>query len=152
MMQVETVSDELFPICARLEQERGFSGVPAPYVHQVLPYYKHHILAAAARSDGEFAWGDIVERLQDASWQLWITEKSCCITKIREQAQFEECVLLYAGGEIEDIRACLPGIMEWARVLGCEKLRIEGRKGWGKALADFGIELKYHVYSIDLKD
>ena len=150
--QFKIAHKEIFPICQRLQRERGFSGVNPEHVNQILPHYKDHVLAAVAYADGEFSWGDIVERLVDTSWQLWITPKSCCITKIREQAQYDECVLLYAGGDMDDMKACIEGIMEWARVNGCERLRIEGRKGWGEVFADLGAQLKYHVYSIDLGD
>lgn len=152
MMQIEIAHKEIFPICQRLQRERGFSGVNPDHVTQVLPHYKTHILAAAERADGEFVWGDIVKRLEDNAWQMWITPKSCCITKIREQPQYDECVILYAGGDMDDMKACIEGIVEWAFVNGCKKLRIEGRKGWGKVFADLGAQLKYHVYSIDLGD
>ena len=95
--QFEIAHKEIFPTCQRLQRERGFSGVNPDHVTQVLPKYKAHILAAVEYADGEFSWGDIVERLLAASWQLWVTPRSCAITKIREQAQYDECVLLYAG-------------------------------------------------------
>ncbi len=149
-MQLEIAHKEIFPTCERLQRERGFAGVNPEHIHHILPHYKAHILAAADRADGEFAWGDIVEKLEGGEWQMWITPRSCCITRVWSQAQFDECVLLYAGGELEDIKASIPGIMEWAKVNGCEKMRLEGRKGWGRVFADLGARLKYHVYSIDL--
>ncbi len=151
-MQLEIAHKEVFPVCQELQKRIGFSGVNPDHIHTVLPLYKRHILNAVEQSDGEFAWGDIVERLDDARWQMWITPRSCLITSIREMGQYSVCTLIYMGGTLDDAQECLAGVAEWARVNGCEKMHIEGRKGWGRVFADFGARLKYHVYSFDLGD
>lgn len=143
---------EQFPICNELQRRLGFGGIGREDVHHVLPGYKSRLMEAVEQSDGEFSWADIVEKLQSGLWQLWITPKSALVTCIRDQGQMTLCVLVYMGGVLQEVEACLPGIMEWARVNGCQKLHIEGRKGWGRALEEFGAELRYHVYSIDLED
>jgi hypothetical protein len=139
-----------FPICEALQDRLGFSGVASDHVPDVLPAYKSILMNAVDRSDGENAWPDLVEQLCEGYWQLWVTPHSAAITTIREQGQFNVCVIIYAGGVLKDIIECVPGVMEWARAMGCQKMHIEGRKGWGPALKEFGAELRYHVYSVEL--
>lgn len=149
-MQPEPVHMQSFPICARLQEEHGFSGVLAEHVPGILPAYKEVLSGAIERWGGEFIWEDIVEKLCAQEWQLWITPNSCLITGVRPQGRFDICALICYGGNLDDVMACLPGVMEWAASVGCRRIVVEGRKGWGRALAEFGAELKYYVYTIDL--
>lgn len=150
--QEETFGPESFPVCRDLQARIGFGGVPAEHVLDVLPGYKDMLMKAVDRSDGENTWPDIVSQLREGWWQLWVTPNSAAITVIREHGQFGVCVVIYMGGVLKDAQECLPGVAEWARVMGCQKMHIEGRKGWGPALKEFGAELKYHVYSVDLEN
>jgi hypothetical protein len=47
----------------------------------------------------------------------------------------EYCLLLALGGEgLEECATLLPQIEEWAKSIGYERMRIQGRKGWSRVL------------------
>lgn len=43
-------------------------------------------------------------------------------------------VLTMAGKNMKDWLPCLPIVENWARETGCTEMRIQGRKGWSRAL------------------
>lgn len=52
----------------------------------------------------------------------------------------------WAVGEMAELLAMAPGIHAVARMMGCQKMLIEGREGWKKALADIG----YDFFSVTM--
>lgn len=48
--------------------------------------------------------------------------------------------ITWAVGEMAELLAMAPGIHAVARMMGVQKMLIEGREGWRKPLADLGYE------------
>jgi len=55
--------------------------------------------------------------------------------------------ITWAVGELDEIRALLPGVEAVARILGCKEVLIEGRKGWERVMRDEG----FNFFSVTLR-
>lgn len=93
------------------------------------------------KTDFYYTIADIKALLQNKEAQLWTSYsgtqlESICITRIliHPNGKYLE-ILAMAGNKLS-----LPhlGLIEqWARDVGCRKIRLEGRKGWKRHLVDY---------------
>ena len=81
---------------------------------------------------------DIYHKLCEAKLQLWTWQtdavKSVMITAIVVQ-EVKYCLLMTMSGTgLKEWVRELPKVEDWARSVGCESMRINGRKGWARVL------------------
>ncbi len=67
--------------------------------------------------------------------QLWTTPNSAAVTEITDDNWLH---IITMGGIMADVAAVLPAIEDFAKFSGSQGVRLEGRKGWGRALAKCG--------------
>lgn len=105
-------------------------GSPAlnPEVHfsDLAPY----ISAALEYSGGSHSLEDIRQGLADSQLQCWPGVRSVVITQIQQMPQRKELHLFLAAGDLTELRALYPIIMDWGRAQGCTVATFTGRKGW----------------------
>lgn len=58
--------------------------------------------------------------------------------------------VLYAGGEMEQIKDFQASAAEWARQMGCASMTLSGRLGWQRALKDYGWKPREIVMELPL--
>lgn len=84
--------------------------------------------ATEAQIEAEIAAGRV---------QLWRGERSAMLTQLVQGA--EPYVLVWlGGGDLEELMAMRPGVEAWARAQGACAARINGRRGWRRALRSAG--------------
>lgn len=99
------------------------------------------ILIRAIQIYNEHTPEEIFQSLLNRERQLWVTgrDKIGCvlITKIITEEFHKTCFIeLYAGRGIESLRF-FADIEAWAKSIGCDRMRISGRKGWKRVLKDY---------------
>lgn len=85
---------------------------------------------ALAYAGGSHTLADIEQAVAEGTMQLWEGEDSALVTEIRETPQQKLLMFFLAGGNLGEIEAMLPPILEWGRSVGCTVAKFVGREGW----------------------
>ena len=89
---------------------------------------------AAERMGGAVTWETVWEQLQKGEAQLWPLPEAGVVTTIETHPTgLKELVGWLAGGDLEQIKASVPAIETFAKDQGCDRIAINGRRGWLKA-------------------
>jgi len=83
---------------------------------------------------------DIAEAVSVGAMQEWANDDTVVITEILTTPLRKTCHFFLAEGSMPEIRAMLPGILDWARACGCTHASLVGRHGWSRVgwLAEAG--------------
>ena len=80
---------------------------------------------------------EIMEELAAGRVQLWRGERSAMLTQLVQGP--EPYILVWlGGGDLDELIALAPGVEAWARAHGAHAARINGRRGWRRALRSAG--------------
>ena len=83
------------------------------------------------------SWGytleDIRRGIESGAMQLWDAPASALVTKVIQRPQGLELFFFLAAGDLDEIKALYPIVMEWARLLGCDRAYFVGRRGWERS-------------------
>jgi len=87
----------------------------------------------------EWRLADIREQLLAQRMQLWLVPWDLVVvTQIQTYPGARICMLVLCGGEgLMQHRDELGEIERWAKALGCEEMRLMGRRGWGRVYLDY---------------
>jgi hypothetical protein len=105
--------------------------------------------AALEYSGGTHSIEDVKAAI-DAGKLLLITHPQCAM--VFEIIIYPRMKVLHGflcGGDLEAIKGFDPTLVNIARDLGCKRISIAGRHGWGRALKDLGYS---HTFSVVSKD
>jgi len=80
---------------------------------------------------------EVLAELAAARAQLWFGEASALVTQLVSGPEPFLHVWL-GGGTLAELKALAPGIEAWARAGGARAVRINGRRGWRRALKAAG--------------
>ena len=100
--------------------------------------WREHIQAAIDHTDGKWAMGDIEEKLRQGTARLLLTENSAAVIWVDHYPQRKALTVAFAGGNLDDILAHIPGVEAYAKQLGVDQIDIYGRKGWERVLNRHG--------------
>jgi hypothetical protein len=98
---------------------------------------------------------DILSRLTDARWQLWVFEvddkvTTACITTVDVYPRMKAVrICAIAGTGFQLWEEWLRDIAEWAQEIGCRKLIGDGRMGWKRIVP---MEFLGASYSAEVSD
>ena len=59
------------------------------------------------------------------------------VTELVRYPQFDAVRFFLAGGDLEELRAMEPRLVDWAQRQGCARVEIGGRAGWLRALSGY---------------
>lgn len=76
-----------------------------------------------------------VEREQ---MQLWNAKDAILISELLVYPQYKALHVFLAAGSLDTLLDMRPSVEEFARRLGCRVVSINGRKGWARALREYG--------------
>ena len=117
--------------------------IPREHLQTVIPMVLDKLQAVADRSHGNLTVEGIVQCFIDGRWNLWVVWDG------KPHAVVATELYMNTGGlHVCDIAICsgdnshlwmhlLSEIEEFAEMNGCVKVRLKGRKGWGKKLSDY---------------
>lgn len=84
------------------------------------------------------AEADLVGELVAGSAQLWAGERAAMVTQCVGDEQGPCLHVWLAGGDLTEILRMKDGVEAWARAQGCERITINGRRGWTRVLRGHG--------------
>lgn len=97
---------------------------------------------ALAVDDGKYNKESVYRQLINSAYQLWVVHSpqpiAFFITSVIQADNGKELVVHWAAGErSDDWLPWFSGVERWAASIGCERVRIYGRKGWQKKMPDY---------------
>lgn len=98
------------------------------YIEPILAELKTHL------------WEDIVEGLLNKRFHLLPLKNSALICEFIQYPRLKALNIFLAGGDLKELEALNPHLMDWARDCGADRIEIRGRIGWLKL---FKKELDY---------
>lgn len=75
----------------------------------------------------------LLRGLDEGKYQLWPGERSVAVTEVIRHPTERTCHIWLAGGDLDELRTMFPACERWARHIGCARMTIVGRDGWGRA-------------------
>ncbi len=112
--------------------------VPYWDVAQVWPRVATLVQKALERQV-EWRLQDILEQLAAQRMQLWVVPwRLALVTQIQTYPGVRICMVVLCGGDgLQANKHLLAEIEAWARGLGCDEMRIQGRAGWARVYPDY---------------
>lgn len=110
---------------------------------------------AIERSSKEMDIDDVLEFIKSGRFHLWIAHDEnrnitgACTIELQKHPKKVVAMIVQMGGE-EGCFTVLEDIKAWARFHGADSIMLWGRKGWERALKDFGIQYRYSVMEVPL--
>ena len=88
-------------------------------------------------SDGLSSIDDVKDMLDENRGDLWVGEKSAIVTQLLQVRDKKALLYYLAGGDLIELKEMTKHIESLAKDVGCSKVLINGRAGWGKALGGY---------------
>jgi len=102
---------------------------------------KNLIVDALKTSGGTHTFDDVAMMILRGQLLYWHLENSCIVGEVVTYPQRKALHFFLAAGDLNEITAMQPQMIETAKSLGCSSLSIAGRPGWKKPLGDLGWKL-----------
>lgn len=95
-----------------------------------LEAFRPQITKAVGYTNGAYEFEDIQRGLDEGTLQaLWLPH-SVLIYTIESHPRFPVCNVFLAAGRMEDMARFELAIVEVARIYGCKRITMTGRRGW----------------------
>lgn len=125
------------------------------YVHNLThwDWYVDFVQKALDKSDGELAIQDIFVRLEDGRMGLIdIHNKAACVVEFMDYPQIRALRVVALGGHDMDewLDELLDYLYRWAKENKMNRVEHMGRKGWGRALKNYGYKERYTFMARDI--
>lgn len=122
------------------------SYVTAPRVAEVWDRVGPILQLATERSRGRYTVKDLLKKLEDGEYQLWVVHDeqgkiiAANTTRFQQYPGFNVLQGLYIAGErLAEWKDQMCEVIETiARTTGCKEVEFVGRLGWGPVLAENG--------------
>lgn len=79
---------------------------------------------------GTHQWRDIIIGVSQGHMQLWRNSTAACVTEVTDYPARRVLHVFLAGGDIKGVVALEPEVEAYARLMGCTRIQMFGRKGW----------------------
>ena len=105
--------------------------VPYWDVANVWPRVSGCVQKALARQN-EWRLTDMLEQITSQRMQLWVVPwKIAVVTQVLTYPGARICMVVLCGGEgLVEHKDAFDEIERWAGSIGCDEMRLQGRKGW----------------------
>lgn len=108
-------------------------------VFPVLYPYRENLQKALDFGGGAYTLEDVEQMISMGTAQMWPSGESVIVTEIVVYPRAKHLHLFLAGGNLDELDALLPEVLEWGRGQGCTEATLSGRRGWERSfLADQG--------------
>ena len=112
-------------------------------------------------SHGTMSTDDVLRLVKEDKFQLWAVFvqgaealTAMFVTQLMiYPSGLKVCeIILFAGKGIRDSVHLISDLESWARGNGCDRIHINGRRGWGRVMGSYGVTENYTVFSKHLGD
>lgn len=100
---------------------------------------------ALRRGNSRHTLQDILDAVLSGKMQLWLSERACVVTSVGDYPRERVLSIMWAAGDLADIKNYLPDLKAWAREKGCQSIEVpNARKGWSKVFGwkETGVRLR----------
>jgi len=115
----------------------------AKYIMDELERCRVWIEAALEYSGGTHEYIDVFHAILEGRMQLWPAENGCLVTELIVYPRKKVLHIFLAGGSLDQLTNMHQDVITWSKLQECTALSLAGRKGWTKALKDFGWQEKF---------
>lgn len=102
-------------------------------VAAVLHPYIDNIQKALNLGGDVYTIADVEQMIAEGKAQVWPGEDSVIVTEVIDYPRARHLHLFLAGGNLEELEAMLPEILDWGREQGCNRATLSGRRGWERS-------------------
>ena len=110
-------------------------------VAEIWPHVSHYIKAACEYGDDTFetTQADVLA----GNALLWLAYEgtkvlAAAASKVWKSPKYKICSVLAVGGhDLSEWKDCLMAIEQYAKLEGCEFIRLSGREGWKRIFTDY---------------
>jgi hypothetical protein len=88
---------------------------------------------ALAYAGGTHTYDDVCSLVEEGRLQYWHFGRSAVVTEILQYPRKKILSFFLAGGNLAELHAMLPGLLEWGRSEGCTEAFLTGRAGWTRS-------------------
>lgn len=92
--------------------------------------YRPYIQAALEYGGMSHTFEDVCEMVSSEKAQFWPMPHSAIVTEIIEHPREKILHFFLAGGNLAELEAMTPVILDWGKSIGCTRASLIGRKGW----------------------
>lgn len=96
---------------------------------QARPYLE----AALSYAGDTHTFEDVAALISQGRLQFWPGVTSAIVTEIIEYPRTRTLHFFLAGGNLPELQAMYPLVIEWGRGQGCTTATLTGRKGWTRS-------------------
>ena len=90
-----------------------------------------------AALDGSYTLGDVWAGVVSGEFHFWPGRRSAAVGELVQHPRRRDYHVWLAGGDIRELIIMEQSASAFARVLGCDRITLHGRKGWARALKDY---------------
>jgi hypothetical protein len=110
-----------------------------------------YIAAALEYSGGTHTVADVAEMIREGRAQFWPGLRSAIVTEINEYPRIKILNFFLAGGDIDELAIMSKFIENWAKMAGCQRITLVGRRGWERSfLKERGYKPKWFVLAKEI--
>jgi hypothetical protein len=102
-----------------------------------VPHFKKHenlLLNALEYSGGTHNLEDVAMALHKDNMQLWPTDESVLVTEVMQYPRSKHMHVFLGAGNMDGLIYTMPYVIKQAKIDGCSKVTVTGRRGWEKVL------------------
>lgn len=116
---------------------------PTPSLTEHLIRYKPQIEAALKHADNSYTFDQIVHGVLSGKLRFFPNGDSFALMEIHTYPNWRSFHCFLAGGKLSEILELQPLMLEHGKELGCKRLTLTGRRGFGRVLKKHGWELSH---------
>jgi hypothetical protein len=79
---------------------------------------------------GAHTMDDVWSMIENGDCQFWPGVRSGIVTSIVSFPSTSHLHFFLAGGDLAELEAMTPTVLEWGKTQGCSKASLIGRRGW----------------------
>lgn len=88
---------------------------------------------------GAYSLGDVLNEITEGRARFWPMARSAVVTRIHDYPRSRTLRIWLAGGDMDELVGFLDAADNYARSEKCERIELEGRKGWAKVLTGYEV-------------
>jgi hypothetical protein len=108
--------------------------------------YHRKLARVLERMGGYYTVQDILAEIANGTMQGFVHGDSWVITKIANYPRTKVLQIVVAVGDLDDVLAIHPRLVDFAAEVGASVIQSYGRKGWLKAALERGWKVKSRGY------